>query len=209
MRGIACYLFDLDGTLVNSSPVHERAYRHVLGREHPALLPAFDYRGISGLTTLAAFQGLGLSESDARHCTLLKQSHYRAALEIGAVQAMGGAEDLLAMLKARGAAIGVITSASRASALKALEITGLAKHITDLVAAEDVAQTKPHPAPFLAALSHLKADPAQAIAVEDAASGIASARAAGLKVIGMHDGSLRPLSDLYFADFAHFAGALA
>ena len=77
------------------------------------------------------------------------------------------------------------------------------------MAAEDVAQTKPHPAPFLAALSHLKADPAQAIAVEDAASGIASARAAGLKVIGMHDDSLRPLSDLYFADFAHFAGALA
>jgi HAD superfamily hydrolase (TIGR01509 family) len=209
LANITCYLFDLDGTLVDSSPVHERAYRHVLGREHPHLLAEFDYRAISGLTTLAAFQGMGLNESDSRRCTLLKQSHYREALDIGAVREMTGAKDLLRMLTARGAIIGVVTSASRASALKVLDLTGLAPHVTDLVAAEDVTQTKPAPEPFLSGMTRLKADAAQTIAVEDAPSGIASARVAGLKVIGMHDDSVRPISDLYFPDFAHFAGALA
>lgn len=204
-----CYLFDLDGTLVDSSPVHERAYRHILGREHPALLPGFDYRAIAGRTTLDAFCGLGLTESDARHCTLLKQSHYREAVAAGAVREMTGAKDLLAMLKTRGALIGVVTSASRASASRTLEVTGLAQHVGTLVAADDVAVSKPAAAPYLAALAQMQTDAAHAVAIEDAPSGIASARAAKLKVIGMHNQSVRALSDLYFADFAAFERALA
>lgn len=209
LENITCYLFDLDGTLVDSSPVHERAYRHVLGREHPDLLAGFSYRAIAGLTTLAAFRGLGLDEAQSRHCTLLKQSHYREAVAIGAVMPMPGAEGLLAKLKADGAAIGVVTSASRASAIKVLETSGLAPHLDVLVAAEDAPQSKPSPAPYLTALERLGGNAISSIAAEDAPSGVASAKAAGLKVIGMHDESLRGLSDFYFADFAAFAGALA
>lgn len=208
LANITCYLFDLDGTLVDSSPVHERAYRHILGREHPHLLPDFDYRAIAGVATLPAFRSLGLTESESRHCTLLKQSHYREAVAAGAVREMTGAKAMLATLKARGTAIGVVTSASRASALKTLEHTGLAPHVDTLLAAEDVTANKPAPAPYLEALARLKTDAAQAVAIEDSPSGIASARAAGLKVIGMHDETVRTLSDLYFADFAAFAGAL-
>jgi HAD superfamily hydrolase (TIGR01509 family) len=209
LQDVTCYLFDLDGTLVDSSPVHDRAYRHTLGREHPHLLPGFDYRAIAGLATRDAFRSLGLSESESRHCTLLKQSHYREAVAAGAVREMTGAKAMLAMLKARGASIGVVTSASRASALKTLQSTGLAQHVDIIVTADDVAQTKPAAVPYLAALAQMKADPAPTVAIEDSPSGIASARAAGLKVIGMHDETVRPLSDQYFADFAAFAGALA
>jgi len=209
MLDITCYLFDLDGTLVDSSPVHESAYRDILGREHPDLLADFDYRTIAGLTTLAAFRSLGLDESQSLHCTLLKQRHYREAVESGAVREMSGAANLLAMLKARGAAIGVVTSASHASASRTLEVTGLAQHVDVLVTADDVTAPKPAPAPYLTALEKLKANAAKSVAVEDAPIGIASARAAGLKVIGVHDTTVRSLSDLYFSDFAAFAGALA
>ena len=204
-----CYLFDLNGTLVDSSPVHERAYRHILGREYPHLLPGFDYRAIAGLATLEAFRSLRLSENDSRHCTLLKQSHYREAVAAGAVREMTGAKAMLALLKARGAVIGVVTSASHASALKTLDATGLAQHVDTIVTEDDVTETKPAATPYLAALTQLKAAPPRAVAIEDAPSGIASARAAGLNVIGMHDETVRLLSDLYFADFAAFAGALA
>jgi len=209
MLDITCYLFDLDGTLVDSSPVHESAYRDILGREHPGLLASFDYRAIAGLTTLAAFRRLGLDEKQSLHCTMLKQRHYREAVESGAVHEMPGAANLLAMLKARGAAIGVVTSASHASASRTLEVTGLAQHVDVLVTADDVTAPKPAPAPYLTALEKLKANAAKSVAVEDAPIGIASARAAGLKVIGVHDTSVRSLSDLYFSDFAAFAGALA
>ncbi|MEY4706789.1 MAG: hypothetical protein RJB58_512 [Pseudomonadota bacterium] len=209
MLDITCYLFDLDGTLVDSSPVHESAYRDILGREHPDLLADFDYRTIAGLITLAAFRSLGLDESQSLHCTLLKQRHYREAVESGAVREMSGAVNLLAMLRARGAAIGVVTSASRASASRTLKVTGLAQHVDVLVTADDVTAPKPAPAPYLTALEKLKANAAKSVAVEDAPIGIASARAAGLKVIGVHDTTVRSLSDLYFSDFAAFAGALA
>lgn len=209
MQDFTCYLFDLDGTLVDSSPVHERAYRDILGREQPGLLADFDYRAIAGLTTLAAFRRMGLGESQSLHCTQLKQSLYREAVESGAVREMPGAAALLAMLKARGAVIGVVTSASRASASRTLEVTGLALHVSALVTADDVTAPKPAPAPYLTALEKLKANAAQAVAVEDAPIGIASARSAGLKVIGVHDTAVRSHSDLYFTDFTAFAGALA
>lgn len=208
LADINCYLFDLDGTLVDSSPAHDRAYRDVLRLEHPELLVRFDYRMVSGLTTPAAFRSLGLADAEATRCALLKQKHYRASLDCGRVREMPGAKMLLMQLKARGVSIGVVTSASRLSAMKALQTNALMSHIDLVVAAEDARESKPKPAPFLRALAKLQADAARAVAVEDAPSGFLSARAAGLKVIGVHQNSVRALSDLYFEDFAAFSEAL-
>lgn len=205
----AFYLFDLDGTLVDSSPVHERAYRQVLAEHHPGLLADFDYGTISGLTTLDAFRKLGLDESDSQAATSQKQSLYRDAVSAGAVRALPGALVLLEKLKARGAAIAIVTSASRASATRTLEATGLLAFVDALITADDVANGKPDPEPYRAALVRLKTDPAQTLAVEDALSGIASAHAAGVKVVGVHEAGIRAQADFYFDDLAALAGALA
>ena len=103
--------------------------------------------------------------------------------------------------------IAIVTSASRASAQAALAATGLAAPF--LVTAEDVVSAKPAPDPFLAALKLLNAKPSHSIAIEDALSGVLSARAAGLKVIGMHYEALRDASDFYFSDFAALKQFLA
>ena len=208
LTDIDCYLFDLDGTLVDSTPAHERAFHDVLRQEHPELLIRFDYRMVAGLTTPAAFRSLGLPDAEATRCALLKQKHYRAAVDAGRVREMPGATMLLKQLKARGADIGVVTSASRISAMKALETNALMPHVDIVVAAEDARDTKPKPDPFLTALAKLQADAARSVAVEDAPSGFLSARAAGLKVIGVHQNSVRALSDLYFENFAAFREAL-
>lgn len=205
---IDCYLFDLDGTLIDSTPAHDRAYRDVLRLEHPELLIRFDYRMVAGLTTPSAFRSLGLPDAEATRCALLKQKHYRTAVDTGRVREMPGAKILLMQLKAHGASIGVVTSASRISALKALQTNVLMPHIDIVVAAEDARESKPKPAPFLKALNKLHADAARSVAVEDAPSGFLSARAAGLKVIGVHQDSVRTLSDLYFDNFAAFSEAL-
>lgn len=208
LADIDCYLFDLDGTLVDSTPAHERAYRDVLRLEHPELLIRFDYRMVAGLTTPAAFRSLGLADAEATRCAILKQKQYRAAVDSGRVREMPGAKILLMQLKSRGARLGVVTSASRISALKALQTNALISHVDLVVAAEDARETKPKPEPFLKALTKLDADAARSVAVEDALSGFLSARAAGLKVIGVHQDSVRALSDLYFPDFAAFSEAL-
>jgi len=206
MRHISCYLFDLDGTLVDSSPVHECAYRQVLADRHPALLPGFDYRAISGLTTCDTFRSLGLDESQSREATQRKQSLYREM--VNSVRAMPGALALLQKLKARGVAIAIVTSASRVSATRTLEATGLLALADALFTADDVTKGKPDPEPYRTALAHLNADPAKTIAVEDALSGIVSAHAAGVKVIGVHDHAIRVHADVYFDDLAAFAKAV-
>ena len=207
MTGPVFYLFDLDGTLVDSSPVHERAYRQVLAELHPSLLPGFEYRAISGLTTLDAFRSLGLDDSRSRQATLHKQSLYRGMVR--AVPAMPGAFALLEQLKARGAAVAIVTSASRLSATATLEATGLLAFVDALVTADDVTKGKPDPEPYRTALMQLNADPAQAIAIEDAVSGISSAHAAGVKVIGVHEPAIRDQADAYFDNLAALAGSLA
>jgi len=205
LSGISHFLFDLDGTLVDSSPLHEAAYRAVLASHHARLLAGFDYPAIAGLPTPAALARLGVAEEDIPLLTGAKQAHYRGALK--SLKPSPGAAELLALLRARGAKIAIVTSASRASAEAALAATGLAGPL--LVAAEDVASAKPAPDPYLAALKLLDAKPSHSIAIEDALSGLLSARAAGLKVIGMHHEALRGMSDFYFPDFAAFKQCLA
>ena len=207
LSGIRHFLFDLDGTLVNSSPLHEAAFRAVLAPNHAHLLAGFDYRAIAGLPTQAALAQLGVTQDAIALLTQAKQAHYRGAVQ--SLKSLPGAAELLAILQKRGAQIAIVTSASRASAQAALAATELAAFAPLLVAAEDVASAKPAPDPYLAALKLLDAKPSHSIAIEDALSGVQSARAAGLKVIGMHHEALRGLSDFYFSDFAAFKQFLA
>jgi HAD superfamily hydrolase (TIGR01509 family) len=207
LSGIRHFLFDLDGTLVDSSPLHEAAYRAALAPNHARLLAGFDYRAIAGLPTPTALAQLGVAEEDIPRLTQAKQAHYRGALN--SLKPLPGAAELLAMLRERGAEIAIVTSASRASAQAALAATELAGFVALLVAAEDVVSAKPAPDPFWAALKLLDAKPSHSIAIEDALSGVLSARAAGLKVIGMHHEILRGVSDFYFSDFAALKQFLA
>lgn len=201
-----CFLFDLDGTLVDSAPLHDQAYRHVLETERADLLAGFDYGAVAGLTTQTAFRRIGAAEDEVARLTALKQAHYRALL--GGLSEMPGAAALLTALRARGAKVGIVTAASRASALKALDVTGLKRHVMTVIAAEDTAAAKPAAAPFLMAAEMLKTDVAHAVAVEDAPSGIIGAGAAGLKTIGVHNEAIRNMVNRYFADLAAFAEAL-
>ena len=207
LTGVTHFLFDLDGTLVDSSPLHAAAFRAALEQYRPDLLAGFSYGDIAGLSTPHALSQIGVAASELMALTAAKQGLYRASL--AGLKAMPGARSLLELLRSRGAGIAIVSSASRPSALQARAVTELAPLAGALITADDVLSAKPAPDPYLAALRLLDAKPSQAIAIEDAPVGIASARAAGLKVIGMHDDSLRGLSDWYFPDFAALAGALA
>lgn len=200
------WLFDLDGTLVDSAPLHEAAYRAVLAQERPDLLAGFDYAAVAGLSTRDTFSAMGLDDGAVLRLTGLKQRLYRDS--ISKLQAMPGAVTLLEQLQARGCIIGIVTGASRVSALQALQHTGLSDFMSTLVAADDVVHGKPDPEPYLAALEALQADPGQTIVVEDSETGMAAARAAGLAVIGVHNPALHGPSDIYCDELNHLARAV-
>lgn len=205
---IDCYLFDLDGTLIDSSPLHESAYRKILSEHWPHLLPGFEYRTIAGLTTASALRRLGLDETEIAHASARKQTLYREMIESGLLKSAAGAQGLLEHIVSCGATVGVVTSARRATASRALEVCLLSPFVRELIAAEDSPQAKPLAAPFVTALERLDGDIDRSIAVEDAVTGIESARAARLKVVGVHERAIQNLVDMYFSDLYAFRDAL-
>jgi len=179
-------LFDLDGTLVDSSPLHDRAFREVIADRRPEWLASFRYDDIRGLTTADAFRTLGASDPELVELVSRKRAAYARLAQERGVRAFEGAAILLVALARRGIASYVVTSAARSSAQRSLGRTGLAPHVRGIVAAEDVSHGKPSPEPYLVALRRFGLRARDGLVVEDAASGLASARAAGLFAIRVH-----------------------
>jgi len=119
------FLFDLDGTLVDSSRLHEKAYREALSEHAPALLEGFDYESLKGKSTEESFRGLGIVEAGALEALASgKQRRYRAAVEAGELRLMPGSREMLEFLQRRRKRLFVVTGGSRRSTDAALDCHG-------------------------------------------------------------------------------------
>jgi HAD superfamily hydrolase (TIGR01509 family) len=178
-RGI---VFDLDGVLVDSEGIWaeaEAATVAELGGEYtPEISAALYGRGHrDGARILAERFG---GEADAIADALL--GHALAGFRRG-LEPLPGARDVVARLRGR-VPIAVASNSVRAIVETALASAGL--HGFDaIVTGEDVTAAKPAPDAYLEACARLGVDPADAVGVEDSPVGIASAKAAGLYVIGV------------------------
>ena len=193
-------LFDLDGTLVDSTPVVERSWQR-WGRDY-GLAPG-TWRvehGIPARATLARLVPAG--EIEAQFAVLERLE----TQDLDGVTALPGAVAALAALPAGRAAIA--TSGTRPIAHARIAHTGLPAPSV-VVTAEESAAGKPDPAPYLLAAQRLGADPRRCLVVEDTPAGLAAGRAAGcatLAVTTSHapqqldaDGVVADLSAVRFA----------
>lgn len=180
------FLFDLDGTLVDSASAHARAYTGALRPGHSRLADSFDYASFAGRSTREVFQALGIADSGLDDLTREKQRLYRAAWEAGEVELFPGAESLLRQLHEKGRRLFLVTGASRISARRVLDTTGLARLFEGVVAAEDAVPGKPSPDPYLHVLAAYGLKAGDCLAVEDGEHGVRSAQAAGIEVVLLH-----------------------
>jgi HAD superfamily hydrolase (TIGR01509 family) len=104
-----------------------------------------------------------------------------------AVPVKPGAVELIGELKARRIPMAVATSSRAAHALTHLGGAGLLDDFVAVVTRDDVTHPKPHPEPYLTAARRLGVVPASCLAIEDSASGIASASAAGMQTVMVPD----------------------
>ncbi|GAA2273744.1 HAD family hydrolase [Actinomadura luteofluorescens] len=173
----AAVLFDVDGTLVDSTPLVERA-----GREWAAeygIDPDAFMSGAHGRRTsdrVAEFLPAGrVREATARLDAL-------EAVSTDGIIALPGALDLLADMS--GLPHAFVTSMDRAQFKARSEAAGIPSPPI-LVTAEDVAEGKPDPSGYLQAAGRLGVDPSACVVVEDAPAGIAAGRAAGATVLAL------------------------
>jgi HAD superfamily hydrolase (TIGR01509 family) len=181
------FLFDLDGTLVDSSAAHARAYAAALQKGHPMLAAKFDYAPFAGQPTRQVFVALGFAEeAELVELTRRKQGAYRDALERGEVDVFPGAEAVLAQLREFDRSLFVVTGASQEATEMVLKQTGLGGYFLGSITAKESPKGKPGPEPYLAALSTFGLRAGECVAIEDGENGVRSAQAAGLDVALIH-----------------------
>ena len=176
-------VFDMDGTLIDTEPLHRESWVAPLGAIG-VTIPTGDYdrhfAGKPGMLIIRDY--VGLIGDEAR--TLYDRVYARFwELAEDAVRPVEGVVALLDRLADLPKA--VCTSAERESATRLLTMLDLLPHFDAVVTADDVIKGKPDPEPYLLAAERLGVAPERCLAFEDSPLGLTSARAAGMRVIAV------------------------
>lgn len=194
-------LFDMDGVLYDSMPVHARAWEETFCSYHiPCTYEEFYlHEGRPGFGTInlifqRTFQRDAtqqeIDEIYAMKCRLFKQYDEQLI--------MPGALEVLAKVKASGLKIVLVTGSGQASLLDNLDKNFPGYFQQELmITAYDVVHGKPHPEPYLQGLKKAGVSSREALVVENAPMGVASSVAAGIYTIAVNTG---PLEDRTLLD---------
>ena len=184
------FLFDLDGTLIDSVYQHVIAWRGALASVGIDLSVWRVHRRIGmsgGLFVSALLRETGRSLSGAQIEALQAAHAVRYLAQADSVTALPGAAELLAALTRRGIRWAIATSGLAATARPALRLLGLPDD-APLVTRDMVAHAKPDPDLFLAAAALLEIEPRHAMVVGDSVWDLLAARRAGALGIGVLSG---------------------
>ena len=180
-------IFDMDGVLIDSTNCHRAAFEQVLGTFG---ITDFEYPRYAGHRTLEVVQDVlrraGKQETPDVIAGAAREKT-RLALQMLEEQKpfVPGCETVLANLSAR-YPLGLASSGSPASVASFLRGTGTATMFSSVLSGGDVARAKPDPEIYLEAARQLGMHPSHCVVIEDAVSGVLSARAAGIsRIVGI------------------------
>lgn len=176
-------IFDLDGTIADSSALHARAFNDVFARFGVVV----NYNKIAGVTSelavgmIAHDAGIRLSVEEAYGLVEEKRRRAQTLIELD-LQPLDGSIEFIRRARGR-FVLSLCTSASKVNAHASLRRLDIAECFSSVFTAEDVRSGKPHPEAFLKAIDCHGVSPQEALVFEDSEAGVAAARAAELDVI--------------------------
>jgi HAD superfamily hydrolase (TIGR01509 family) len=182
---VTAVIFDCDGTLVDSEPLARRSWERLLSDRGYALTDA-DYAAVLGLPYDRVHGYFADRVALPAHAVFWVEFS-RALFEMidTELQPFADALETVAALADAGAPLAVASSSPRERLDRSLARAGLTRAFATTVAGDEVARGKPAPDMYLEAARRLGVEPAACVAVEDTAPGVASARAAGMAVVGV------------------------
>ena len=188
-------IFDFDGVIADSEPLHLKAFQRALAEEGLALDEAEYFNRYLGYDDVGVFEAIARDRALAWTAGRVTELVARKGMKLQAL--ISGGEVLFpgvpAFIRAAAAAVpvAIASGALRHEIVQILESAALDELFAAIVASGDTPASKPSPAPYLLAFERLqeraaqKLDPRRCVAIEDSLWGLESARQAGLRCVGV------------------------
>ncbi len=178
-------IFDMDGVIVDSHPVHKKTWRKFLeslGKEIDEEHLNFIMEGRKRDEILRYFLG-ELSDEQVRALGHQKEQLFRE--ESADMKAIDGLREFLWQLSEAKIRLAVASSGSNGRVNYVLDLLDLRHYFQAIVTGDQVKYGKPDPTIFRVACDHLRVRPSETLVFEDSVSGVRAAKAAGMRCVGV------------------------
>jgi beta-phosphoglucomutase len=186
-----CAIFDMDGVLVDSHPIHMAAWRRFLethGRTVNERDMEFVLEGRKREEMLEHFLGPVTPEQAAAYG---KEKDALFREEAISISTIAGVRGMLDQLAAASVPMAVASCGGRGRVHQLLDQLNLRSYFEAVFTGNDVKDGKPDPSIFLAVAKQMKVQPAESICFEDSVSGVTAAKSAGMKCLGIAEDGRR------------------
>ncbi|AEW85209.1 ABC transporter ATP-binding protein [Flavobacterium columnare NBRC 100251 = ATCC 23463] len=199
---IKTVIFDMDGVIVDTEPVHKYAYYEHF-KELSIKVSDAMYASFTGNSTRNVFQKLKETfnlDHEVESLVLRKRELFNEAFDTKPdLELIEGVLDLIKKLYAQNIQLILASSASKSTINRVFKRFDLDPYFTHKVSGEDFPKSKPDPAIFLHAVSLSIAPKENCIVIEDSTNGIQAAHAAGIYCVGYNSANSK-FQDLSLAD---------
>jgi beta-phosphoglucomutase len=180
------FIFDMDGVITDTMPYHFKAWKYVFALSsinvtHEDIYKREGQKGIDSVREIFKEKNVSFSENLAKKLLKEKEIHFKTIFKRRFIL---GSRSFIKVLSNKNYRLALVTGTSRHEAEELLP-EDLWNSFEIKVCGSDVQNGKPHPEPYLSALSRLKVSAKNAMVIENAPFGIASAKAAGLKCFAL------------------------
>lgn len=181
---ITAIIFDMDGVLIDSEPMHLEAANRILGREGHAL-SAKDNEPYLGWNEEAYWTDLKRRFALRDEVSRYIHDRHEVLVEMlrEELPVSEGVEEVIAALRDAGLALAVASSSERDLIDHVLEGSGLGRYFEVVASGDEVKCAKPDPEIFLLAAERLGKKPEECLVFEDSVNGVNAARAAGMRCV--------------------------
>ncbi|WP_371369171.1 Pyrophosphatase PpaX [Sporomusa rhizae] len=171
-------LFDLDGTLIDTSNLIIRSFQHTFDLHYRRYLSAEEIYDFFGKPLKAAMEYYGPDKVD----DLIKTyREFNLAHHDQLTTGFAGVPETIQKLHNAGVLMAIVTSKTKRTAIRGLKLFDMDKHFPIVIGHEECQKHKPDPEPVRLALTQLNLEPAECLMVGDSPFDLASARTAGVK----------------------------
>jgi beta-phosphoglucomutase len=183
---IKAFIFDMDGTIVNNTPYHTKAWLQFLSKYDIHIKEEELYPKIFGSSEeiMPRFFGKDLSAEGNIQLSNEKEELYRNLYK-DIIEELRGLKRLLQIARKKNIAVALATMSDLQNVSFIVDKLGIRSSFDIIAGAEQITRGKPHPEIYQFVLGRLKINPEDAIVFEDSQGGVLSAKAAGIKVIGI------------------------